>query len=373
MQGEVAGYYLDGRTAARRRATVKPTRMGLQVETEQGASFFWPYEEASWSTGVGHDEQLRIERGEDVLETLLVPAGPFMQAFRFAAPERAKRFDNRFTRGSLLLKIVGSALGSAVLVLAAYLWGIPALASVVAPHVPLKWEENLGQGVVDFFAPRARQCEEPGGTRAINEVMARLNAKASNNRYTFRVIVVNDPWVNALAAPGGYILVFRGLLESTRTPDELAGVLAHEMQHILRGHAMRQLLQQASLKVLLAAITGNLSEATSYGLGAANTLAVLRYSRQYEEEADREAIRLLAAAGLEPMGLARFFETLKKKDGSSGKLPAYLSTHPDLDERIRKASLLAEQAGASRGLLVQEYNWKEMSSVCGKTGAQPNP
>ena len=160
---------------------------------------------------------------------------------------------------------------------------------------------------------------------------------------------------------------------STRTPDELAAVLAHEMQHILRGHTMRQLLQQASLKVLFAAITGNLSEATSYGLGAANTLAVLRYSRQYEEEADREAIRLLAAAGMEPMGLASFFETLKKKEGSTGTFPAYLSTHPDLDERIRKARLLAEQAGASRGLLVQEHSWKDIHAVCTQPGAKPNP
>ena len=289
--------------------------------TEKGGTLFWPYEEIRWSGSMSDDGQMRVERGGEIPEVLLVPASLFIQAVRFAAPEQARRFDKRGSRGSRLLKILGSAVGAGVVLLALYLWGIPALASVIAPHVPLKWEENLGQGVVEYFAPRARQCRDPVCTQAINEIMRRLNASASNSRYTFRVIVVNDPMINALAAPGGYILIFRGLLERTETPEELAGVLAHEMQHVLHGHATRQILQHASINVLLTAMTGDASSAMSYGLGAASTLGLLRYGRQYEEEADREAIRLLAVGQDRPDGTGQILRDYEKRGRPFRKNP----------------------------------------------------
>jgi predicted Zn-dependent protease len=73
------------------------------------------------------------------------------------------------------------------------------------------------------------------------------------------------------------------------------------------------------------------------------------------------------------MGLARFFETMKKKDAFSGKIPAYLSTHPNLDERIARVKILADQSGTTPARLLQDYHWRDISNICGKTAPKPNP
>jgi len=366
MHTELEGYYLDGRTAARRRVRVRLTRMGLQIEPEQGAAFFWPYEEIDWSGADRRDAQMRVEHKGEIPEVLLVPGSSFVKAVRFVAPEHTRLFRSAGIHRSRILQIAGSVIGAGVVLFALYAWGIPALASLISPYIPISWEESLGQGVVDYFAPPAKQCGEPGRKHEIDTITQRLSQALPQHRYTFRVIVVNDSMVNALAAPGGYILIFRGLLEQCRTPEEFAAVLAHEMQHVLGGHVTRQILQQASMRVLIAAMTGDASDAVSYGLGAASTLGMLRYSRQYEEEADKGAVRLLAAAKSDPMGLARFFELMKHQDRSGIGLPAYLSTHPALDERIARAKALAEEAGVVPTPLAEGKDWRDITDICKK-------
>src|SRR5207244_2410003 len=118
-----------------------------------------------------------------------------------------------------------------------------------------------------------------------------------------------------VAAAGGQVIRVRGLLERTRTPEELAGVLAHEIQHVLRRHATRMLLQHTSAGLMLAAVSGDISGAMAYGLESARVLGALRYSRQYEAEADVEGLRMLLAAGVDPEGMIAFFETLRAEEG----------------------------------------------------------
>jgi predicted Zn-dependent protease len=99
---------------------------------------------------------------------------------------------------------------------------------------------------------------------------------------------------------------------------------------------------------------------------------MLRYSRQYEEEADREAIRMLASAQIDPEALVRFFQSMKKGNPAVVRMPAYLSTHPNLDARITKARrLIAELQPVQRPLL-KEYNWRDIRAIC-STIPQPKP
>jgi predicted Zn-dependent protease len=203
----------------------------------------------------------------------------------------------------------------------------------------------------------------------LEEILARLASTVPEAPYSFRVIVVNHPSINAFAAPGGTMVVFQGLLEKTHTPEELAGVLAHEMQHILRRHATRALLQQVSMKVLLAAAVGD-AKGLSYGLEGAQTLGMLRYNRQSEEEADREGIQMLIAAGIDPRGLPAFFQTIQKDGEKSLQLPSYLSTHPDIKDRIRLLNNLVAGAPASSPRLLPAYDWKDIYGFC---PAKPKP
>src|SRR5207302_1800985 len=107
---------------------------------------------------------------------------------------------------------------------------------------------------------------------------------------------VDDGTVNAFAVPGGQVVLLRGLVERTRTPEELAGVLAHELQHVIQRHATRLLLQHASTGLVLVAVSGDITGAMAYGIESARMLGTLRYSRHLESEADVEGLRMLLAA-----------------------------------------------------------------------------
>jgi len=369
MHTDLEGYYLDGRTAIRHRVGVRLTPIDLQIVLENGDTISWPLKEIRQAKNFYGDGQIRLERGGDTPEVLLVRASLFMRKWNHISPEGKRRFHAPARRKKWVAALFLSALGGIGVLAGLYLWGIPALASFITPRIPVAWEEQLGQSVVHHLALPEKQCRDSARAQKVEEIVTRLASTVPEAPYSFRVMVVNHPSINAFAAPGGTMVVFQGLLENTHTPEELAGVLAHEMQHILRRHATRALLQQVSMKVLLAAAVGD-AKGLSYGLEGAQMLGMLRYNRQSEEEADREAIRMLIAAGIDPRGLPAFFQTIQKDSEKSVQIPAYLSTHPDLQDRIRRLTTLVASAPASSPRLLPDYDWKDIRGFC---PAKPKP
>src|SRR5207248_840587 len=130
----------------------------------------------------------------------------------------------------------------------------------------------------------------------IDGIVAALPAKARPQPYTFRVAVVNSSIVNAVAAPGGHVILFRGLLERTDSAEELAGVLAHEVEHVLHRHVTRAIFQQASTGVLMAALVGDVSGVVAYGLAGAPPPAGGRPERHQAPERGPAAAGAVAAA-----------------------------------------------------------------------------
>jgi len=368
MRTDWEGHYLDGRTAARQQVTIRLMRQGLQVTTEDGVSFIWRYRDIRQTQGFYAGEQVRLEKGQKNPEVLLISDAAFLSDVRRVAPELTTHFHDPARRRMRAALTLLAALGAVAVSAALYLWGIPAVASVVASHVPVSWEERLGQSVVQHLAPPSKRCTERNRTRMIDEIAATLTAHLPNNPYVFRVMVVNDPIVNALAAPGGYILVFRGLLERTRSPEELAGVLAHEFQHVLHRHATRALLQNVSSGLLVAALSGDASGVMAFGLEGAQTLGALHYNRQTEEEADVEGMRMLIQAGIDPSGMITFFEVLEQVDEKTLALFRYLSTHPQTKDRVERLRLLAAQSQVKPIKLLPDYNWRDIRKICQRLG-----
>jgi predicted Zn-dependent protease len=344
MRVEWPGTYLDGRTAARQPATIRLMREGLEITTATGGSRLWRYREVRQTQGSYRGEEVRLERGRELPETLLIADSAFLESLHEAAPGLGLRFHDPRRRAARWRWTIAAAGGVIAVTVAIYLWGIPLLATFVTPYVPVAWEDSVGRSAVGVLAPPQRRCEDPALAAATSAIVTRLMATQPGSPYTMRVYVVNRPMLNALAAPGGHVVIFRGLLERTRSPEELTGVMAHELQHILRRHTTRAVIQDVGTGLLLMALTGDVTGPLAYGLQTARALGELRYSRRAEEEADREGMAMLLAARVDPAGLIAFFETVQKEEGVQPEALAYLSSHPMPAERIARLRTLAAAA-----------------------------
>jgi Zn-dependent protease with chaperone function len=162
------------------------------------------------------------------------------------------------------------------------------------------------------------------------------NLRHPEFRYTFEVVNVRE--INAFALPGGPMFVNRGMIEAANTEGEVAGVMAHELSHVLLRHGTAQASKATKYEigtiagaVLGAIIGGNLgnivAQGTQFGLGA----AFLRFSREFERQADIEGSHIMAAAGYDPRDMANMFKTIAKQGGSGA--PQWLSDHPDPGNR----------------------------------------
>jgi predicted Zn-dependent protease len=368
------GSYLDGRTPVRRRVEIRATAEALYLTTETGATIRWPLAEIRQTQGRNRGEQVRLERGrDDVAEALIVDQPGFLEELREVSPGRRVGRATGGPRRVLQLVAIGACALAALA--AVYWWGIPAMARVVAARVPVSWEERLGNSVMESLAPDGQRCTDPERQARIDEIARVLVDQLGPTPYAFRVVVI-DPCrgrarrgcervVNAYAAPGGHIAILRGLLEQTDTPEELAGTLAHEIQHVVQRHSTRALIQYASMGILLSALTGDPTGAAALGAQGAMLLGQLRYSRLAEEEADREGIRLLQAAGVDPSGEIRFFEKIAARDGDAGGSHLeYLSTHPLPEHRLATLRELVRGGPRPTRTLLEGQDWKDIRSIC---------
>jgi Zn-dependent protease with chaperone function len=210
--------------------------------------------------------------------------------------------------------------------------------ALVAATLPPASEKMLGEAVLAQMLLGETEIKAGPAAEAVRAMVARLAAAiADNPGYEFDVRLVASDTVNAAALPGGKLIVFSGLLEEAGSPDEVAGVLAHEICHVLHRDALRGLVGRLGGSAVISLMLGGGDLARI--AGQAGALDQLAYGREQERAADREGIVLLARAGLPPAALAAFFERLRAKE--AGKLPEFLSTHPDTATRIVELRRLA--------------------------------
>lgn len=358
------GIYFDGRSARRWPVAVRPMTDGLHITLDDRTAFSWPYGEIRQIQGVYRGQQVRLERG-GTPETLVIPDvdAEFLTALNHAASGAGRRFQPPMRTSAWVTQTLLA--GAAAILVAAilYLWGFPALADFVTARVPVQWEEQLGQTAVEEFTRQTDRCGDPRLATALEKITATLTEAWTPSPYTFRVTVADAPVINALAAPGGSIVVYRGLLEKTRAPEELAGVLAHEIQHVLHRDATRALVREMSVKALLNVATGGAGGMTP--LQVAGILARLRYSREAEAAADRDGMRMMEAAHLDPQGMIHIYQTLKQEAGRAPHAMAYISTHPDIDDRIAELQRLAQGATYTPVPLLPGVRWDTIAHACG--------
>ena len=222
-----------------------------------------------------------------------------------------------------------------------------------ADAVLSKNEENrLGRAIMAQIRASGEVVEDPQVNEYINEIGYRIAAQANaDGNHVFSFFVVDSPVINAFALPGGFIGVHTGLLDATRSEDELAGVLAHEVAHVTQRHIARRLhaTQRQSilstaimLGAILASVAGGASgDAMQGAIAVAQGTAAqqqINFTRSNEYEADRVGISALAAAGFDPQGMASFFEVISRgTTPHEYRVPEFLRTHPVSSARIAEA------------------------------------
>lgn len=207
--------------------------------------------------------------------------------------------------------------------------------------LPFAVDERIGRAVVQAMDPGGPEIHDPRVRAPIEGILERFEpyVELPGGELTFRVI--DDAQVNAFALPGGYLTIYTGLLREADGPDEVAGVLAHEIAHVTERHGLRRVAQSvgtwAGLQLLLGDAEGMLALATQvFTLASVND-----YSRTQESQADALGVRLLHAARMDPLALGRFFERLEREYGDVPEALAWTSTHPLHAERVRAVEALA--------------------------------
>jgi predicted Zn-dependent protease len=228
---------------------------------------------------------------------------------------------------------------------------LPDLGSPADAILSANTEAQIGRSIMRQIRASGDVVEDPLITEYINEVGNKVAAQTNDGDHQFTFFVVEDSRINAFALPGGFIGIHTGLLEATRSEDELAGVLAHEVAHVTQRHIARavhassrqSLLSTAiMLGAILAGVASGNPDVAQAGIAVSQGTAAqaqIDFTRSNEYEADRVGISAMADAGFDPYGMASFFEVMSRQESRAPdeRMPDFLRTHPVSTARIAEA------------------------------------
>ena len=215
--------------------------------------------------------------------------------------------------------------------------------------VSTQQEVQMGQQYVQQINAQLPIIQDPELNRYINvlgDSIARLTSRTDLTEWHF--YIVDSKEVNAFAVPGGFVYVNRGLVERTQRMDQLAGVLGHEIGHVVRRHSIKQMQQQqgANIGVTLACILTSIcnNQAGQAAIQVGGTALFAKFSRGDEAEADEEGVRNVIRAGINPHGIPEMFQILiDERNANSSAVAGFFATHPLEEDRITDTERMIAQ------------------------------
>lgn len=218
----------------------------------------------------------------------------------------------------------------------------------VASHISVQNEQALGEA---FFTQMQAENEfiSEGDAHAVVVEIGTLLSK--NSTYEYKWHIAKDSQINAYAVPGGIIVINSGLLTAIEGPDELAAVIAHEIQHIEQRHSLKNMINSVGWASALLILLGDANVATAVVI---HQLGSMYFGRDKEEEADRLGLELLIENDINPNGMVTLLRRFETSDGV--EIPDWLSSHPATSDRINH---IEEQivASACSSCTSLDFNW----------------
>jgi Zn-dependent protease with chaperone function len=361
--------YFDGTTSERHAVTAEVAPDALLIRDQNGADIGkWPYAELRAQPAPDGTMRLRRAGGPELARLEIQDAALIAEigrrADRLGSAGRAER--------RLRRQIIVWSVAAVASLVAIAIFGLPLLADRLAPLIPLSVESRLGDAVnaqVRSMLDNGRsgkpfecgttEAEQPGRL-ALDLLIGKLET-AAELPIPFKAAVIRRRETNAIALPGGHIYVFEGLIGRSRSADELAGALAHEIGHVARRDGTRSLLEAAGLSFLFGVLLGDF---TGGGLVvvAARTLVQSAYSREVEAAADRYGVNLMAKAGGDPRALAAILDRIA---GSIEPGPEAVANHPQTADRIAAIKAAAAGLPAPSGPMLYLPDWAALKRICG--------
>ncbi len=241
--------------------------------------------------------------------------------------------------------------------------------SITACGVSQQQEVQMGQDYSQQINAQLPIVRDPEVNRYINLLGDQIASRTSRADLDWHFFVVDSKEVNAFAVPGGYVYVNRGLIERTSAMDELAGVLGHEIGHVVRRHSIKQMEKQqgAQVGITLACVLTGICNSQAAGalINVGGTAVFARFSRGDEAEADQEGVVNTVRAGISPEGIVTMFEKLiQERRARPGALEGFFATHPLEEDRIQavRAQIAAIPASQLRGLSKNSSNYNSFVS-----------
>ena len=362
--------YFDGLSAQRRQVFVSLDAQNrrLIIHDHSGAELdIWPLETLRRlhdDAGIG----LVLRSGAvDLGEARLVLSNArAIAAIKATCPNLSKTTVAGRTWGKIAVW-----LGASATALALMIFGIvPALAGRLAVFIPPEREARVGSAVlqqIELILSKEEagvwHCTNPKGQAALEHMVQALQ-HGQEFPYAIQVGVVDHKMINAFALPGGHIIVMRGLIEMSETPEQLAAVMAHELGHVAQRDPIVQALRAAGTAGLLSLVLGDATGGTVLAL-IGERLITAKNSRDVEARADDFALAQLAKAGVSPEALAEFFELLLQQMRDPDFDLGWISSHPPSVLRAAHARA-AVQTAQNHNKSFSSEEWQAIQQICAK-------
>jgi len=357
--------YLDGQSATVKRVEVIVESSELVLAGQDATPIRWRLSNIRSLPDQADPYSIVLTYSGDPLARLIVDDRALRKQLQLRCPNLNKRLPVQ-GRGRILGWSIG-AIASVCLIIFVL---VPTMANQLAEFLPASGEKALGDSTFaqirsalsDNDVVPVDLCENPAGQAALELMQARLE-QATSLPYPLSVHVLDHEMVNAFALPGGYIVIFRGLIDAAEDPDEVAAVFAHEIGHVVNRDPTRSALRTAGSIGVLGLVFGDFAGGTAV-LFLVERLIQASYSQEAEAGADAFAHRTLAAQGISPTALATFFERLRDRHGDDDGIVSHLAAHPTLTARIESAIGADNQVSGPIRPSLSDAQWQDLRAIC---------
>ncbi len=334
----VGGVFHDSIDGGRAGADLELAHDGVKAVTRDGDRFLVRYSECQLDVG-GYNDRMVFCRNRDRSLTIFCDDKKFPAALAYVSgglleeqlqqKRRKLKSQNRRGHGLTLAFLAGIL----VCIVAAY-YGIRSAGTAAAKAVPVSVDTQIGRHSYLAMDPGGPEVEDAIVVESIRKMADRLAPHAAIPELQFEIHVIQSPDLNAFCLPGGVIVVYTGLIEAAQQPEQVAGVLAHEMAHATLRHGLERISQSLGVAAAANLLLGDIQGVLALGSELFQLASINSYSRGQESAADTEGVRMMHAAGLDPLNMAQFFEIMKEQEGDFPEQLAWISTHPDHNARI---------------------------------------